>query len=81
MTQAQACNHKAPVNYWMHTNMLNLNGKKMSKFTGNSILPSEIYEGNNDILSKAFNTSVTRFFMMQAHYRSILDLSNDALEA
>ncbi|HBS11167.1 MAG TPA: cysteine--tRNA ligase, partial [Flavobacteriaceae bacterium] len=81
IAQAQACNHKAPVNYWMHTNMLNLNGKKMSKSTGNSILPSEIYEGNNDILSKAFNTSVTRFFIMQAHYRSVLDLSNDALEA
>jgi len=81
IAQAQACNHTAPVNYWMHTNMLNLNGKKMSKSTGNSILPSEIYEGNNEILSKAFSTSVTRFFIMQAHYRSILDLSNDALEA
>ena len=81
IAQAQACNDKAPVNYWMHTNMLNLNGKKMSKSTGNSILPSEIYEGNNNILSKAFSTSVTRFFIMQAHYRSILDLSNAALEA
>ena len=81
IAQAQACNHTTPVNYWMHTNMLNLNGKKMSKSTGNSILPSEIYQGDNDILSKAFSTSVTRFFIMQAHYRSILDLSNDALEA
>jgi len=81
IAQAQACNHKAPVNYWMHTNMLNLNGKKMSKSTGNSILPSEIYEGTNPILSKAFSPSVTRFFMMQAHYSSVLDLSNDALLA
>ncbi len=81
IAQAQACSNKAPVNYWMHTNMLNLNGKKMSKSTGNSILPSEIYEGNNDILSKAFSPSVTRFFMMQAHYSSVLDLSNDALLA
>ena len=81
IAQAQACNNKSPVNYWMHTNMLNLNGKKMSKSTGNSILPSEIYEGNNDILSKAFSPSVTRFFMMQAHYSSVLDLSNDALVA
>ena len=81
IAQAQACNNKAPVNYWLHTNMLNLNGKKMSKSTGNSILPSEIYEGNNDILSKAFSPSVTRFFMMQAHYSSVLDLSNDALLA
>ena len=81
IAQAQAYYHKSPVNYWMHTNMLNLNGKKMSKSTGNSILPSEIYNGNNDILSKAFSPSITRFFIMQAHYRSVLDLSNDALVA
>jgi len=81
IAQAQACNQNAPVNYWMHTNMLNLNGKKMSKSTGNSILPSEIYTGDNAILSKAFSPSVTRFFMMQAHYSSVLDLSNEALLA
>ena len=81
IAQAEACNHKAPVNYWMHTNMLNLNGKKMSKSTGNHLLPQEIYSGNNDMLSKAFSPSVTRFFNMQAHYSSILDLSNDALLA
>ena len=81
IAQAKVCNHKAPVNYWMHTNMLNLNGKKMSKSTGNHILPEEIYLGNNDILSKPFSPSVTRFFMMQAHYSSVLDLSNDALLA
>ncbi len=81
IAQSEACNHKAPVKYWMHTNMLNLNGKKMSKSTGNHILPQEIYTGNNDILSKAFSPSVTRFFMMQAHYSSILDLSNEALLA
>jgi cysteinyl-tRNA synthetase len=81
IAQAQVCNDKAPVKYWMHTNMLNLNGKKMSKSTGNYILPSEIYTGTNPIMSKAFSPSVTRFFMMQAHYSSILDLSNDALLA
>ena len=81
IAQAQACNQNAPVNYWMHTNMLNLNGKKMSKSTGNSILPSEIYTGDNAILSKAFSPSVIRFFMMQAHYSSVLDLSNEALLA
>jgi cysteinyl-tRNA synthetase len=81
IAQAQACNHKAPVNYWLHTNMLNLNGKKMSKSTGNSILPAEIYTGNNAILSKAYSPSVTRFFIMQAHYSSILDLSDAALNA
>ena len=81
IAQAQACNHKAPVNYWMHTNMLNLNGKKMSKSTGNFLNPSDIYTGNNALLTKAFKPSVVRFFMMQAHYKSVLDLSNDALLA
>jgi cysteinyl-tRNA synthetase len=81
IAQAEACNNHAPVNYWMHTNMLNLNGKKMSKSTGNNILPEEIYTGDNTILTKAYSPSVTRFFMMQAHYSSILDLSDVALQA
>ncbi|MCK0131106.1 cysteine--tRNA ligase [Flavobacteriaceae bacterium F08102] len=81
IAQAQAANHKNPVNYWMHGNMLLLNGKKMAKSTGNSILPEEIITGNNTILSKAFPATVARFFMLQAHYRSILDFSNDALLA
>ncbi len=81
IAQAKACNHTNPVNYWMHTNMLTLNGKKMSKSTGNNILPNEIYEGTSKLLSKAFSPSVTRFFMMQAHYSSMLDLSNEALLA
>ena len=81
IAQAEASNGKSPVNYWMHANMLTLNGKKMSKSTGNNIYPSEIFSGDNAILSKAFSPSVVRFFMMQAHYTSILDLSNDALLA
>lgn len=81
IAQAEASNDKSPVNYWMHANMLTLNGKKMSKSTGNNILPSELISGDNDILSKAFSASVAKFFMYQAHYRSILDFSNDALEA
>tara|TARA_B110000037_G_scaffold142260_1_gene160974 strand:+ start:36846 stop:38327 length:1482 start_codon:yes stop_codon:yes gene_type:complete len=81
IAQAKACNHKNPVNYWMHTNMLTLNGQKMSKSTGNSILPGEILSGENSILNKPFSAGVTRFFCMQAHYRSILDFSSDALEA
>src|SRR5690606_5671485 len=64
-----------------HANLLTLNGKKMAKSTGNNILPHEIFSGNNNILSKSFTPSVTRFFMLQAHYRSILDFSNDALLA
>ncbi len=81
IAQAEATYGHSPVNYWMHANMLTLNGKKMSKSTGNSILPGEIFTGENTILSKAFAPSVVRFFMMQAHYTSILDLSNDALLA
>lgn len=81
IAQAQAINKKSPVNTWMHANMLTLNGKKMAKSTGNNILPNELFEGSNPVLSKAFSPDVTRFFMLQAHYRSILDLSSDALEA
>ncbi len=81
IAQSQACNHTAPVNYWMHGNMLTMNGKKMSKSTGNSILPNEIFTGENEHISKAFSASVARFFMLQAHYRSILDFSNDAILA
>jgi cysteinyl-tRNA synthetase len=80
---AQGCaatGHK-PVNYWMHGNMLTLNGKKMSKSTGNSLLPEELFTGNNELLQKAFSPMVVRFFMMQAHYRSTLDFTSEALAA
>ena len=66
---------------WMHANMLTLNGKRMSKSTGNTLLPLELFTGNNTILSKGFAPSVVRFFILQAHYRSTLDFSNDALLA
>ncbi len=81
IAQAEACNHISPVNVWMHANMLTLNGKKMAKSTGNNILPNELFTGENNLLSKAFAPVVAKFFMYQAHYRSILDFSNDALEA
>ena len=75
-----SCGH-TPVNYWMHANMLTLNGKKMSKSTGNNILPQELFSGDNNILSKAYRPAVVRFFILQAHYRSILDFSDDAIQA
>ena len=81
IAQAEATNNQSPVNYWMHANMLTLNGKKMAKSTGNNILPNELFSGENDALSKAFAPTVAKFFMYQAHYRSILDFSNNALEA
>ena len=81
IAQNEACTGQTPVNYWLHANMLTLNGKKMAKSTGNNILPREILTGENTILSKAFSASVTRFFILQAHYRSILDFSDDAIVA
>ena len=81
IAQSQTCSGHKPVNYWMHANMLLLNSQKMAKSTGNFVLPNEILTGENNILSKAFAPSVVRFFNMQAHYRSILDFSSDALEA
>jgi|TARA_B110000046_G_scaffold101426_1_gene108959 cysteinyl-tRNA synthetase len=81
IAQAKAWHNHTPVNYWMHANMLTLNGQKMAKSTGNNILPAEILSGDTNKLTKGFSASVVRFFMMQAHYRSILDFSNDALLA
>ncbi len=81
IAQGEASTGKTPVNYWMHANMLTLNGKKMAKSTGNNILPTEIFTGENDNLSKAYSPAVARFFMLQAHYRSILDFSDEALSA
>lgn len=81
IAQGQAANGKNPVNYWMHANMLTLNGKKMAKSTGNNILPNDLFSGNNDVLTKAYSPSIARFFMLQANYRSILDFSDEALTA
>lgn len=81
IAQNEASTGQEPVNYWMHANMLTLNGKKMAKSTGNNILPSEIYTGGSPFLTKAFSASVARFFMLQAHYRSNLDFTNDAILA
>jgi cysteinyl-tRNA synthetase len=81
VAQGKASTGKSPVNYWLHANMLTLNGQKMSKSTGNTILPGELFSGDNDIMDKAYHPTVVRFFMMQAHYRSILDFSSAALTA
>ena len=81
IAQAEACNEQSPVRYWLHANMLTLNGKKMSKSTGNNIYPNEIFNGGSSLLSKTYSPSVVRFFMLQAHYTSILDLSDTALKA
>ncbi len=81
IAQGKASTGEEPVNFWMHANMLTLNGKKMAKSTGNNILPEEIFTGNNPNLSKAYSPAVARFFILQAHYRSVLDFSDEALQA
>ena len=81
IAQNQAAKGKPPVNYWMHANMLELNGQRMSKTTGNIINPAELLSGNNTIMSKSYSPSVIRFFMMQSSYRSVLDLTDGGLLA
>lgn len=81
IAQATGANGKSPVRYWMHSNMLTVNGQKMSKSLGNSFLPSELFSGNHPLLKKGFSAMTVRFFMLQSHYSSTLDFSNEALEA
>lgn len=81
VAQNTACCGKGPVKYWLHSNMLTVNGQKMSKSLGNSFLPHELFDGSHPILEKAYSPAVVRFFMMQAHYRSTLDFSNEAVQA
>ena len=81
IAQAETCNGKSPVQTWMHANMLTLNGQKMAKSTGNYILPEDFFTGESEHLSKSFSASCVRFFILQAHYRSVLDFSNEALLA
>ncbi|MDI9311359.1 MAG: cysteine--tRNA ligase [Limnohabitans sp.] len=81
IAQGKACNGSSPVKYWMHANMLTMNGLRMSKSTGNYILPMELITGDNTFFEKAFSPSIIRFCFLQAHYRSELDISNDAMIA
>lgn len=81
IAQNVACCGTNPANYWVHTNMLTVNGQKMSKSLGNSFLPHELFSGENSILNKGYSPMTVRFFMLQAHYRSTLDFGNEAMEA
>ena len=81
IAQSNVCFGTNAANYWVHANMLTLNGQKMSKSTNNNILPDEIFSKGSPLLSKTFSEPCVKFFMLQAHYRSVLDLSNDALLA
>jgi cysteinyl-tRNA synthetase len=81
IAQAKGATGKDPVHYWVHSNMLTVNGQKMSKSLGNSFLPSELFAGTHKLLDRGYTPMTVRFFMLQSHYSSTLDFSNDALAA
>jgi cysteinyl-tRNA synthetase len=81
IAQSTICNHVSPVKYWMHNNMITINGRKMGKSYNNVIKLTELFSGNHPLLSQAFHPMTIRFFILQSHYRSTLDFSNDALIA
>jgi cysteinyl-tRNA synthetase len=81
IAQAVGAHGKDPVKYWLHTNMLTVNGQKMSKSLNNSFLPRELLSGEHKLLDQAYSAMTVRFFMLQSHYSSTLDFSNDALKA
>lgn len=81
IAQSIGATGKDPVKYWLHSNMLTVNGQKMSKSLGNSFLPAELFAGTHKLLQKGYSPMVVRFFMLQSHYSSTLDFSNEALLA
>lgn len=81
IAQATGANGKPPVRYWLHSNMLTVNGQKMSKSLGNSFLPGELFSGKHPTLDRGYSPMTVRFFMLQSHYSSTLDFSNEALNA
>ena len=81
IAQSEAAYNENPANYWVHTNMLTLNGRKMSKSTENFILPENLFSGKSDMIQKGYDPMVVKFLMYQAHYRNTLDLSNESLLA
>ena len=81
IAQSNACNDCNPVNYWMHNNMITVDGKKMGKSLGNFINLEEFFNGTHAKLERAYSPMTIRFFILQAHYRSTVDFSNEALQA
>ena len=81
IAQSNACNNYNPINYWMHNNMITVDGKKMGKSLGNFINLEEFFTGNHAKLDRAYTPMTIRFFILQAHYRSTVDFSNAALQA
>ncbi|HEU5054742.1 MAG TPA: cysteine--tRNA ligase [Hanamia sp.] len=81
IAQSTICNHTPPAKYWMHNNMITVNGKKMGKSYNNQISLTQMFSGNHPLLTKGFSPMVIRFFILQTHYRSTLDFSSEALTA
>ncbi|HXD79519.1 MAG TPA: cysteine--tRNA ligase [Puia sp.] len=81
IAQSTICNHHIPARYWLHNNMITLNGKKMGKSYGNQIRLTEMFTGSHPLLQQAYTPMTIRFFILQTHYRSTLDFSNEALQA
>jgi cysteinyl-tRNA synthetase len=81
IAQSTICHNHAPVRYWIHNNMITINGRKMGKSYNNQIRLTEMFSGSHPILEKAYHPMVIRFFILQTHYRSTLDFSNEALQA
>jgi cysteinyl-tRNA synthetase len=81
IAQSAVCNHKMPARYWLHNNMITINGRKMGKSYNNVIKLSELFSGKHEILTQGYSPMTVRFFILQTHYRSTLDFSNEALQA
>jgi cysteinyl-tRNA synthetase len=81
IAQSTVCNHKMPAHYWLHNNMITINGRKMGKSYNNVIKLSELFSGSHPLLTQAYHPMTIRFFILQTHYRSTLDFSNEALQA
>jgi cysteinyl-tRNA synthetase len=81
IAQSTVCNHITPVRYWMHNNMITINGRKMGKSYNNVIKLTELFSGDHPMLAQPFHPMTIRFFILQTHYRSTLDFSNEALQA
>lgn len=81
IAQSTVCNHKMPARYWLHNNMITINGRKMGKSYNNVIKLTELFSGNHPLLEQAYSPMTIRFFILQSHYRSTLDFGNEALKA
>src|SRR5258705_6334075 len=81
IAQSTICNHVAPVRYWLHNNMITINGKKMGKSYNNVIKLTEMFSGQHPLLDQPYSPMIIRFLLLQTHYRSTLDFGNEGLKA